>query len=176
MSPSLGVLPAGGDHLGGVLQAGFCDLCAGAHAGDFVGAGAVVEEADFGFGAAVGFALVDEEVLVGEGGDLGQVGDAENLLAAAEGFELLADGFRGAPADADVDLVEDQGARGGGLGFGLGGTLFDADFEGQHDAGHLAAGGDLVEGFEGFARVGGDAVFDDIPAGRGPVSGGSLGG
>jgi hypothetical protein len=103
-----------------VLEAGFGDLCAGDHAGDFVGAGAVVEEADFGFGAAVGFALVDEEVLVGEGGDLGQVGDAENLLAAAEGFELLADGFRGASADADVDLVEDQGAGGGGLGFGLG--------------------------------------------------------
>ena len=63
-------LPAGGDHLGGVLEAGFGDLCAGEHAGYFVGAGAVVEEADLGFGAAVGFALFDDEVLVGEGGDL----------------------------------------------------------------------------------------------------------
>ena len=114
------LLSASGDHLGGVLEAGFGDLCAGDHAGDFMGAGAVVEEADLHLGAAVGFALVDEEVLVGEGSDLGQVGDAQNLLAAAEGFELLADSFRGAPADADVDLVKDQGAGGGSLGFGLG--------------------------------------------------------
>ena len=53
------------------------------------------------------------EVLIGEGGDLRQMGDAENLLAAAEGFELLADGFGGAASDADVDFVEDQSARGG---------------------------------------------------------------
>ena len=96
-----------------MLEAGFGDRCAGDHAGYFVGAGAVVEEADLDLGAAVGLALVDEEVLVGEGGDLGQVGDAEDLLAAAEGLELLADGLGGAAADADVDLVEDQGARGG---------------------------------------------------------------
>ena len=98
-----------------MLEAGFGDLCAGDHAGDFVGAGAVVEKADFGFGAAVGLALVDEEVLVGEGGDLRQVGDAENLLAAAEGFEFLADSFRGAAADTDVDFVEDKCPGGGGL-------------------------------------------------------------
>jgi len=76
-------------------------------------------EGDFGFGAAVGFALVDEEVLIGEGGDLGQVGYAQNLLAAAEGFELLATASAAASANADVDLIEDQGARGGGLLFGL---------------------------------------------------------
>ena len=35
-----------------------------------------------GLGAAVGFALVDEEVLVGEGGDLRQVGHTDNLMAA----------------------------------------------------------------------------------------------
>ena len=44
--------------------------------------------------------------------------------------------------------------------FGFGGALFDADFQGQHDAGHFAAGGDFVEGFERLAGVGGDAVFD----------------
>ena len=40
--------PAGGDHLRGVLQAGVGDFGAGQHAGDFVGAGAVVEDADAG--------------------------------------------------------------------------------------------------------------------------------
>ncbi len=53
-------LAAGGDHLGGVLEAGFGDFGAGDHSGDFVGAGAVVEDADLGFGAAVGFALFDD--------------------------------------------------------------------------------------------------------------------
>lgn len=124
MPPSFGMLPARRDHLCGVLEAGFGDLCAGDHAGDFVGAGAVVEEADFGFGAAVGFALVDEEVLVGESGDLRQVGDTENLLAAAEGFELLADGFGGAPADAYVDLIKNKCPGGGSLLFGLGRVWF----------------------------------------------------
>ena len=68
------------------------------------------------------FALFDDEMLVGEGGDLRQVGDAEDLLAAAEGFELLADGFGGAASDADVDFVEDQGARGGVFLLGFGGS------------------------------------------------------
>lgn len=38
-------LPAGGDHLGGVLEAGVGDLFAAEHAGDFVVAGAVIEGA-----------------------------------------------------------------------------------------------------------------------------------
>ncbi|MEI9969550.1 MAG: hypothetical protein WDM87_13350 [Terracidiphilus sp.] len=45
---------------------------------------------------AVLFALFDGEVLIGEGGDLRQVSDAEDLLGAGEGFELLADSFGGA--------------------------------------------------------------------------------
>ena len=78
-----------------------------------MGAGALIEQPDLGFGAARGLALVDEEMLIGEGGDLRQVSDAENLLAARQGLELLAYGFRGAAADADVDFIEDQSARRG---------------------------------------------------------------
>ncbi len=114
-------LPAGGDHLRGVLQAGVGDFGAAEHAGDFVGAGAVVEDADAGLRAAVLLALFDGEMLIGEGGDLRQVGDAEDLLGAAKGLELLADGLGGAASDADVDFVEDQRARRGffpGLGGG----------------------------------------------------------
>jgi hypothetical protein len=44
--------------LGGVLEAGFGDFGAGDHSGYFVGAGAVVEHADLGFGAVVGLAFV----------------------------------------------------------------------------------------------------------------------
>ena len=63
--------------------------------------------------AAVGFALVNQEVLIGEGCDLGKMGYAEHLLATAEGLELVPHRFGRAAADADVDLVEDQRARGG---------------------------------------------------------------
>ena len=107
-------------------------------------------------------------MLIGEGGDLREVGYAEDLLAAAEGFQLLADGFGGAASDADVDFVEDQGAGCGVLLVGLGGVFFNRYFKCQHDAGHLAAGGDFGEGFEGFAGVGGDAALDFVPAGGGP--------
>ena len=132
-------LPAPGDHLGGVLEASVGHFCAGQHAGDFVGAGTVVEDADAGLRAAVLLAFFDGEMLVGEGGDLREVGNAEDLLGAGESFELLADGFSGAASDADVYLVEDQGARGGLLLLGFGCALFDADFEGQHDARHFSA-------------------------------------
>ena len=53
-----------------MLQAGVGDFGAGEHARYFVGAGAVVEQADLRLGAAVVFALFDDEMLVGEGGDL----------------------------------------------------------------------------------------------------------
>ena len=110
-------LAAARDHLSGVLQAGVSNFGAGEHARDFVGAGAIVEDANAGLRAAVLLALFDCEVLIGEGGDLREVGDAQNLLGAGERLELLADSFGGAASDADVDLIEDQRA---GRGF-----LFD---------------------------------------------------
>ena len=130
------------------------------------------EEADGGLGAALFFLFFDEEVLIGEGGDLREVGDAEDLLDAREGFEFLADGFGGPASDADVDLVEDEGA--GDLDFAGAAAVcafFYADFKGEQDAGHFAAGGDLVEGLDGLAGVGGDAALDFIPAVRGPGGG-----
>jgi hypothetical protein len=63
-------LPAGSDHLRGVLEAGFGDLSAGSHAGDFVGAGAVVKDADTRLRAAVLLALFDGKVLIGKAFDL----------------------------------------------------------------------------------------------------------
>jgi hypothetical protein len=105
-------LPAGSDHLRRVLEAGVCDFGSGQHAGHFVGAGAVVEDADAGLGAAVFLAFFNGQVLVGKGGDLRQVRHAQNLLGAAEGLELVAYRFGGAASDADVDFVEYEGAGG----------------------------------------------------------------
>ena len=81
-------LAAPGDHLRGVLQAGVGDLCAGEHARDFVGAGAIVENANAGMRAAILLALFDGEVLIGEGRNLREVGDAEDLLGAGESLSL----------------------------------------------------------------------------------------
>ena len=72
------------------------------------------------------------------------MGDAEDLLAVAEGLELLTDRLRSAATDADVDLIEDQGARRGGSFSGFGGGFFDGDLQGQHNAAHFAAGSDFV--------------------------------
>ncbi len=67
-----GWLAAARNHLAGVLQAGVGDFGAAQHARHFVGTGAVVEQTHLHFGAAVGFALVDEEMLIGECGNLRQ--------------------------------------------------------------------------------------------------------
>ena len=107
-------------------------------------------------------------MLIGEGGDLRKVGDAENLLCAAESLELLADGFGGAASDANVDFVEDQGAR-RSLSSGFRRRLFDGDFEGEKNAREFAPGGDFSEGFERLSGISGDAVFDFVPAGGGPL-------
>ena len=50
----------------------------------------------------------------------------------------------------------------------LAAALFNRNFEGEHDAGHLAAGGDLVQRLQGLAGIGGNAVLDFIPAVRSP--------
>ena len=71
----------------------------------------VVENANLRFGSAMIFALFDGQVLTGEGCDLRQVRHAENLLASRESFELLPNGFGRAPADTDVDFVENERTR-----------------------------------------------------------------
>jgi hypothetical protein len=52
-------------------------------------------------------------VVIGEGGDLREVGYAQDLVRAGEGFQFFSDGFGGAASDAGIDFVEDQGALGG---------------------------------------------------------------
>src|ERR1700679_895723 len=90
--------------------------------------------------------------------------DAKNLLAAAERLELVADGFCGTASDAYIDFVEDERARSGDFSVGFGGMLFDGDFEREDDPAHFAAGGDFMQRLERLAGVGGDAVFDFVPA------------
>ena len=55
--------------------------------------------------------LGDGDLGVGDGGDLGEVGDDEHLVRLGHGGEGLADRRRRGPADPGVDLVEDQRRR-----------------------------------------------------------------
>ncbi len=54
--------------------------------------------------------FLDQVVMVGKGGDLGQVGDAKDLVRPRQALQLLAYSLGCAAADSGVDFVEDQGA------------------------------------------------------------------
>jgi len=74
------------DHLLRMLPRRLGQLGSGQHARHFFGAFFAGDLADGGFGAASGFALFDDVVVVGEGGNLGQVGYTENLIAFRKRF------------------------------------------------------------------------------------------
>ena len=73
-------------HLFGVLQGGVRHLRAAQHTGDFVAAFFVRKMPDAGSRATALSMLFDQIVLVGEGGDLREMSNAEHLLAAREGL------------------------------------------------------------------------------------------
>ena len=123
-------LAAGGNHLGGVLQAGFSHSGPAQHASDLLGAGAFVERADLRLRAAVVLALFNHQVLGCEGGDLRQVSDAQHLLAELleserlvlyagssfdHGYELLDAAILAEPQNADdlerIDRSATKSAR-----------------------------------------------------------------
>ena len=82
-------------------------------------------------------------------GDLGQVGDAQDLVGAGDRLELAPHDLGHAAADARVHLVEDQGlARRVRAGHRL---------QGEHDPAQLAAGGDARQRPKLLAGVGRDA-------------------
>ena len=96
------------------------------HADDLLHALRPLHGTHTGLNASAAFGLFNQEVLVGEGGDLGQVGDAQHLLGAGQRLQLGADRLRCAAANADVDFVEDQGARQGSLPAAGGGVVSQA--------------------------------------------------
>jgi hypothetical protein len=131
-------------------------LHAGQHPRQLPDPAGVVQQPDLGAGGVGGRALLDGEVAVGVGGDLGQVGDDQDLVAAGQLGQAAADGGGGAATDPGVDLVEDQG--GGAVDSG------QHDPQGEHDPGQLAPGGGPAEWAQGGARVGGQADVDPVQA------------
>ena len=86
----------------------------------------VVEQGQPRAGDGAVVRLLHDDVLVGVGGHLRQVGDDHDLGGARQGREPAPDLDGSLPADPSVHLVEDQ--RGDGVGSGA------DDFDGEHDA------------------------------------------
>ena len=89
--------------------------------------------------------FVNQKVRRGEARDLRLMRHAENLIRARERFELQADGFGDATADACVNLVEDN--RSGKA------RRTRAGLEDKHHARSLAARSNLRQRPQRFARV-----------------------
>ena len=98
--------------------------------------------------AALSDRLRDLEVGRAVRGDLRQVGDAQHLEPLRQPLQPAADHVGDCPADAGVDLVEDQGLAGR---VGRGQRL-----ERQHDARQLAARDDLAPAGGGPRRGSGE--------------------
>src|SRR5699024_4061253 len=81
-----------------------------------------------------------DEVVVGVGGDLREVGDDDDLAGAGEGREAGPDVQGRTSTDAGVDLVEDEGGHLAASGAG------HRDLDGEHDPAQLTAGGRLGDG------------------------------
>ena len=100
--------------------------------------------------------------MVAQRRDLRQVRDAHDLMIRGDGTQFFAHDARRGAGDAGVDLVEDHGRDPV--------QIADDALHGQHDAGQLAAGGDLCEGLERFALIRADQELHAVRtffAGRG---------
>src|SRR5688500_635077 len=99
--------------------------------------------------------------MIGEAGDLSEVGDAEHLIRGREALQAPPDAFRGAAADARVDLVEYERA-----------DVFAAAFcsprhtglQREGDPRQLAAGGDFFERTRRFPEIRGHKEANGVGA------------
>jgi hypothetical protein len=90
--------------------------------------------------------LAHDQVSVGMGSDLGQVGDDDDLAVPGELRQASPDGEGGAATDTRVDLVEDEGRRPWD-------RLRDGHLDGEHDPGEFTAGGRSGNGAQRAAGV-----------------------
>ena len=137
------------------------------HPGDFFDPGFAFDFGKLGNGAVGGVLLGDDELGGGGGSDLGEVGNAEDLVGGAEAAHLCADGMGDFAADVCVDLIENEEGDAVLCGEGA--------FHGEHYARNLAAGGDELEGFCGLAGIWGEEEFCGFEAGGGRLIRGTKG-
>src|SRR5262245_28395269 len=103
---------------------------------------------DAGAGDEAVMALFDEEVRGAAGGDLGRMGDDENLAGGGEAVQPLADRAGDRAADAAVDLVKDHRRRPA--------LLRERDLEREDEARQFPARRDANERPERRAGIGRD--------------------
>src|SRR5258708_17167046 len=81
-------------------------------------------------------------------------------------FHLPPPAPRPPPADANIDLIEDQGSRQNRLLLSsrtTRGSFFHRHLQRQHHAGHLATGRNLMQWLQRLPRIGGDQAFHLVP-------------
>src|SRR5205823_13289017 len=122
--------------------------------------------------------LFDYIVMIGKGGDLWQMGNAEHLIAFGQSLELLAHGLGSATTNTGVNLVKYEGtlrrlgvdrtsphhrlrrSRRGGLNTFL---------ERQHEPRQLSSGSNLLHRTHGFAGIRCNEVHNFVDARSGPL-------
>lgn len=117
----------------GVAEGGGGVGVAGEHAGDLGDAVLAGEFFHLGAGAALVLGFFHAQVVGGEAGDLGEVGDAQHLVVFAQALQFAAHGGGRLATDAGVYFIQhERPARrrpGGPLGVGFGGEM-----EGEEEA------------------------------------------
>ena len=101
-------LRVGFQHLLSMLPRGFGQLGAAEHSGDLFGAFVSGDQMDGRAGASACGLFFDQVVMIGEGGNLGQVGHAKNLVLTGKTLELLPYRLRRPATDACIDFIENQ--------------------------------------------------------------------
>lgn len=125
-------------------EALFCGFAV-EHSRDFSLSLLGVELVNSGVSSAFLFLLLDQVVVIGEAGDLGQVRDANDLALVCDLSNFVADGDSSRASDASVDLVKDTGWDRLSLCYDL--------LEGEHDSAQLSAAGDAVQRLGFFSGV-----------------------
>ena len=95
---------------------------------------------------------------VGHGGNLRQVGNADNLMAPGDYTKLFRNHLGRPAADPGINFIKNQGGNIICLG--------QHRFHRQHDARQLTAGGNHAERSDRLSRIGGDHKFRFIVTGR----------
>src|SRR5207249_7212518 len=91
------------EHLVGVLQGRFGQLGATQHSGDFFRAFVAGKLADAGSRTVAYLLLLDQVMMIGEGGNLRQMGNTKHLIRAREGLQFLPYRLGRAAADSRID-------------------------------------------------------------------------
>ena len=110
------------------------DLQTAEHACDFLDPARIGELVETGLDTGLGCFLLHLDMCIGLRGDLGQMGDAQDLSVTPEAMHVLTDDFGDIAADTDIHFIEDDGRDPG--------PASCDDLQRQTDPRQFPAGGD----------------------------------